>query len=155
MDYCCCGNYSIPSSSPSFFTLQKPLDVSVCQVQAFDLNRALEIEPGFLEEEHDHEHDESVGSIAVVEPGAINGEKLNRWLSNLLQTQGPNIFRMKGILNIDGEDDRFVFQGVHMLFDGRADRPWKSDETRKNELVFIGRDLDAEQLKKDFQACLA
>ncbi len=128
---------------------------AILGVQAFDLNRALEIEPGFLEEEHDHEHDESVGSIAVVEPGAINGEKLNRWLSNLLQTQGPNIFRMKGILNIEGEDDRFVFQGVHMLFDGKPDRPWKSDETRKNELVFIGRNLDAEQLKQDFQACLA
>ncbi|MEL6354191.1 MAG: GTP-binding protein [Cyanobacteria bacterium J06627_28] len=126
---------------------------SVLGVQAFDLTRALEIDPDFLGEDA-HEHDETVGSIALVEPGEINGEKLNDWLSNLLQTQGPDIFRMKGILNIQGEDQRFVFQGVHMLFDGRPDRLWKSDEDRKNELVFIGRNLDAAQLKEDFRACL-
>ncbi len=125
----------------------------VLGVQAFDLTRALEIDPDFLGEEA-HEHDETVGSVALVESGEINGQKLNSWLSKLLQTQGPDIFRMKGILNIQGEDQRFVFQGVHMLFDGRPDRQWKPDETRKNELVFIGRNLDAEQLKKDFQACL-
>jgi G3E family GTPase len=85
----------------------------------------------------------------------VDGEKLNAWLSELLRTQGPDIFRMKGILNIAGEENRFVFQGVHMIFDGRPDRPWKPNETPKNELVFIGRNLDAEQLKQDFIACLA
>ena len=126
---------------------------AILGVNAFDLNRALEIDPRFLEEEA-HEHDETVGSLALVESGAIDGPKLNEWLSHLLQTQGPDIFRMKGILNIAGEDLRFVFQGVHMLFDGRPDRPWKADETRKNELVFIGRNLDVTQLQKDFRACL-
>ena len=128
---------------------------SILGVQAFDLDRALELEPGFLTEEHDHEHDESVSSIAIVEPGALDGEKLNEWLSILLRTQGTDIFRMKGILNIAGEDRRFVFQGVHMLFDGRPDRFWKASETRKNELVFIGRNLDADRLREDFRACLA
>jgi G3E family GTPase len=122
-------------------------------VKAFDLNRALEIDPRFLEEEA-HEHDETVGSVALVETGAVDGNKLNQWLSHLLQTQGPDIFRMKGILNIADEDRRFVFQGVHMLFDGRPDRPWKADEPRKNELVFIGRSLNVIQLQKDFRSCL-
>jgi len=71
-----------------------------------------------------------------------------------LRTQGPDIFRMKGILNLAGEDCRFVFQGVHMLFDGKRDRPWKSDAERKNELVFIGRNLDEAKLREDFRACL-
>jgi G3E family GTPase len=88
-----------------------------------------------------------------VEPGSIDGEKLNTWLSGLLQTKGPDIFRMKGILNIAGESDRFVFQGVHMLFEGKPDRPWKVGETPKNELVFIGRNLDAAELKASFLAC--
>jgi G3E family GTPase len=61
---------------------------------------------------------------------------------------------MKGILTIAGEDLRFVFQGVHMLFDGKADRPWRPDETRKNELVFIGRNLNELELKDGFRACL-
>ncbi|MGM3308351.1 CobW family GTP-binding protein [Anabaena sp. WFMT] len=122
-------------------------------VQAFNLDRALEIDPNFLGEDA-HVHDESVYSVALVEKGAIDGEKLNAWMTNLLSTQGTDIFRMKGILNIAGEDNRFVFQGVHMIFDGRPDRPWKTSETRKNELVFIGRNLDESKLKQDFLACL-
>ena len=126
---------------------------SVLGVRAFDLDRALEIDPEFLGEDA-HEHDESVFSFAIIESGEVNLEKLNNWLTELLQTQGPNIFRMKGILNIAGENNRFVFQGVHMIFDGKPDRPWKAEETRKNELVFIGRNLDAGKLRQDFQACL-
>ena len=122
-------------------------------VQAFDLDRALEIDPEFLNETA-HEHDETVKSFAIVESGELDGQKLNDWLSNLLQTKGVDIFRMKGILNITGEDLRFVFQGVHMLFDGKPDRPWKEGETRKNELVFIGRNLDEAQLREDFKQCL-
>ncbi|OKH52324.1 cobalamin biosynthesis protein CobW [Calothrix sp. HK-06] len=124
-------------------------------VKAFDLERALEIEPEFLTEEHDHEHDETVTSVALVEKGALDGEKLNAWLSELLQTQGTDIFRMKGILNIEGEDERFVFQGVHMLFEGKPDRAWKESETRKNELVFIGRNLNEAKLKADFLSCIS
>lgn len=122
-------------------------------VKAFNLDRALEIDPEFLGEDA-HEHDETVYSVALVAEGALDGEKLNNWLGKLLQTQGPDIFRMKGILNIAGEDDRFVFQGVHMIFEGKPDRPWKEGETRKNELVFIGRNLDETKLKQDFLACL-
>ncbi len=122
-------------------------------VKAFDLNRALEIEPDFLGE-HNHEHDETVTSIAILESGAIDGNKFSDWIGELLRTQGPNIFRTKGILNMVGENKRFVFQGVHMLFDGRPDRAWKATETPKNELVFIGRNLNATQLTEDFRKCL-
>jgi G3E family GTPase len=126
---------------------------AVLGVGAFDLERALEIDPEFLGEDA-HEHDETVGSIALVESGELDGQKLNEWMGALLQTQGPDIFRMKGILNIAGEDDRFVFQGVHMIFDGQRDRPWKPTEERKNELVFIGRNLDENQLRAGFRSCL-
>ncbi|MFM7427881.1 MAG: CobW family GTP-binding protein [Elainella sp.] len=126
---------------------------SILGVGAFDLSRALEVDPNFLSEDA-HEHDETVGSVAIAESGTLAFERLNAWISDLLRNQGSDIFRMKGILNLEGEDSRFVFQGVHMLFDGRADRPWKPNETRKNELVFIGRNLDEAQLKADFRACL-
>ena len=126
---------------------------AVLGVGAFDLTRALNIDPDFLNETA-HEHDATVGSVSLVEAGAVDGEKINLWLGELLRNQGADIFRMKGILHIEGEDHRFVFQGVHMLFDGQRDRLWKPDEIRKNELVFIGRNLDAIQLKAMFQACL-
>ncbi len=126
---------------------------TILGVGGFDLSHALVIDPDFLGEEA-HQHDESVGSIALVSSGAMNIDKIDAWLSKLLPTQGQNIFRMKGILNIHQQDRRFVLQGVHMLMDGKPDREWRVDEERKNELVFIGRDLDEAQLRKDFNKCL-
>ena len=61
---------------------------------------------------------------------------------------------MKGIIAVRGEAQRFVFQGVHMLFDGRPDRPW-GDAPRASSLVFIGRNLDRQELHNGLAACLA
>ena len=102
----------------------------------------------------DHEHDEEVTSVGIDVIGDLDKRRLNGWLSNLLQTQGTDIFRMKGVLSIKGESDRFVFQGVHMLFDGRPDRPW-GDHPRRNQMIFIGRNLDRAALTEAFTACLA
>jgi G3E family GTPase len=126
---------------------------SILGVKAFDLKNALSIDPAFLDESA-HEHDETVFSISIVEPGVVNSDKLTAWLNQLVQIQGQNIFRMKGILNVDDEDRRFVLQGVHMLLEGRPGRPWRSDELRRNEMVFIGRELPEVELKGGFQSCL-
>jgi G3E family GTPase len=123
-------------------------------VQAFDLKNALSIDPEFLDEAA-HDHDESVYSIAITEPGSIDSDKLNRWLYQLVQARGADIFRIKGILDVDHADRRFVFQGVHMTLDGRPGKPWRPGETRRNELVFIGRNLDEAELRSDFQSCMA
>jgi G3E family GTPase len=125
---------------------------SVLGVQAFNLDQALAIDPNFLGEEA-HEHDDTVGSIAITVPGELDVNQFQQWIGELLRTQGPDIFRTKGILNIAGQPDRYVFQGVHMVFDGKFDRAWGS-AARKNELVFIGRNLDAAQLNAGFKACL-
>ncbi|MBD2152315.1 GTP-binding protein [Pseudanabaena sp. FACHB-1277] len=126
---------------------------AVLGVGAFELDRALQIDPEFLGEDA-HEHDETVTSLAIVESGELYLPKVNAWIGELLREQGADIFRMKGILNIKGIDERFVFQGVHMLFDGTRDRLWHPNEHRQNELVFIGRNLDAAKLKSDFLACM-
>jgi hypothetical protein len=102
----------------------------------------------------DHEHDEEVTSVGIVLDGDLDLAKMNRWLRDVLTKMGPDIFRMKGILSIEGEENRFVFQGVHMLFDGRPDRPW-GNEPRHNSLIFIGRNLNRQQLNAGFKACLA
>ncbi|ACK64940.1 cobalamin synthesis protein P47K [Rippkaea orientalis PCC 8801] len=122
-------------------------------IKAFDLNYALEVDPNFLSEDA-HEHDSSISSVSLVELGELDLQKVSNWIGELLRTQGTDIFRMKGILNIQGMAERFVFQGVHMLVDAQPDRPWKPQETRKNELVFIGRNLDEMKLKEEFRACL-
>lgn len=101
-----------------------------------------------------HEHDETVNSVAIVEERPVDVRRLNTWLSSLLRDRGPDIYRMKGILNVAGQERRFVFQGVHMLFDGRPDREWRLGEPRLNQLVFIGRHLNADELREGFRVCL-
>ena len=87
--------------------------------KAFDLNNILAIEPGFLLDDA-HQHDEAVTSVAIVEPGKVDSVLFNRWLQQLVQADGRNLYRMKGILNLDDEDRRFVVQGVHMTLKGTA-----------------------------------
>jgi G3E family GTPase len=103
---------------------------------------------------HGHEHDESVESVGIESTGALNLQKLNQWISWLLRERGTDIFRSKGILNIANRDERFVFQGVHMLFEAKSDRNWKPAEKRKNQLIFIGRNLDRQELYQGFNDCL-
>ena len=100
-----------------------------------------------------HEHDDEVGSFAIEVVGDVDPNKLNEWLSTLLRENGVDIFRMKGFISIANEPNRFVFQGVHMLFDGQPDKPW-GDSERRNQLVFIGRNLDEAAIRQGFEACL-
>ena len=93
-------------------------------------------------------------SVGIVLEGDLDYKKLNKWMSELLQSKGQDIFRMKGVLSIKGDPQRFVFQGVHMLFDGRPDRPW-GKTPRSNKLIFIGRNLIREELTNGFKSCLA
>ncbi len=100
-----------------------------------------------------HEHDDEVGSIAIERDGDVDVEKLNAWIGKLLSERGVDIFRMKGFISLAGESRRFVFQGVHMLVDGQPDREW-GDAPRRNQLVFIGRNLDEQSMREGFDACL-
>jgi len=102
----------------------------------------------------EHHHHAEVASVGIVQDGDLDETKLNAWLQKVLAEQGPDIFRMKGILSIKGDPHRFVFQGVHMMFDGRPDRLWGS-EPRTNKLIFIGRKLDRQLLVDGFRKCLA
>ena len=100
-----------------------------------------------------HEHDDEVGSFSIEKDGDLDGQKLQAWISKLLREKGVDIFRMKGFLSIAGESNRLVFQGVHMIFSGKPDRPWGS-LPRRNQLVFIGRNLNEKEMRKDFEDCL-
>ena len=100
-----------------------------------------------------HEHDDEVGSFSIEKDGDLDGQKLQAWISKLLRDKGVDIFRMKGFLSIAGESNRLVFQGVHMIFSGKPDRPWGS-LPRRNQLVFIGRNLNEKEMRRDFEDCL-
>jgi G3E family GTPase len=101
-----------------------------------------------------HHHEDDISSIGISDPRPLDPVKLNQWLDYLLKTRGQDIFRMKGVLNVKGEDRRQVFHGVHMMFDAQAERPWGT-APRENRLVFIGRGLDRAELEAGFESAVA
>lgn len=131
-----------------------PLD-HVLNRGAFDLERVLEIEPDFLDEEHDHEHDDHVTSFSLVAEQPLDPRKFLPWVQMITQRFGMDILRMKGILSFKDDDDRFVVQAVHMLLEGDHQRPWKDNEPRVSRLVFIGRNLPKEVIEDGFMKCRA
>jgi len=102
---------------------------------------------------HQHRHEEDVTSVGVNQPGELDGKRLNEWIGGLLAKKGPDIFRCKGVLAVRGSDQKLVFQGVHMMFDAKFDQPW-GETPRHNLFVFIGRNLNREELVSGFQSCL-
>jgi G3E family GTPase len=113
-------------------------------------------QPHEFEDEHyfnaGHTHDDEVSSVAFEFPGELDAGRFDAWLSVLLQTEGANLYRMKGILAFAGDPRRMHFQGVHMLFDSEPGSPW-GDAPRHNRLVFIGKHLDREFLEGALQQC--
>jgi G3E family GTPase len=134
-------------------TEQCKLDLShVVGVGAFDLQRALEIDPLFLSDTA-HVHDSTITSVGVEIKEPLDEQKLDDWLRKLVRERGTDIFRMKGILSVKGRDEQVVMQGVHMILDGIVGRPWSGP--RSSRFVFIGRNLDRADLTQGFAGCVA
>ena len=111
-------------------------------IGSFDLERTLEMDPEFLDTESEHEHDQRVTSTSARFEGELNVNKLERWIGELMRDKGEDLFRYKGVLAVKGMEQKFVFQGVHMLFGGDFSEDiglWKEGETRECRFVFIGR----------------
>jgi G3E family GTPase len=123
-------------------------------IQAFDLKRVLEFEPEFLDDpDAEHEHDERVKSTSVKVSKEVNVMMLERWIQRLITEDGANLYRYKGVIAVKGMDEKFVFQGVGMLFSGKFEGRWKPNEKRDSRFVFIGKNLDLELLNMGFEAC--
>ncbi|WP_298873541.1 GTP-binding protein [uncultured Bradyrhizobium sp.] len=145
---------------------------------AFDLDRILDIEPSFLEaDDHDHDHDhhhhhdhdhhhhdhghglkhyhdEDMQSLSLKTDKPLDPNVFMPWLQNLVQVEGGKILRSKGILAFHDDDDRYVFQGVHMMLEGNHQRKWKDGEKRESRLVFIGRELPEKAIREGFESCI-
>ncbi|WP_456617382.1 MULTISPECIES: CobW family GTP-binding protein [unclassified Bradyrhizobium] len=143
---------------------------------AFDLDRILDIEPDFLNaDDHDHDHDhhhghdhhhhdhghglkhyhdEDMQSLSLKTDKPLDPNVFMPWLQNLVQVEGGKILRSKGILAFHDDDDRYVFQGVHMMLEGNHQRKWKDGEARESRLVFIGRELPEQAIREGFESCI-
>lgn len=103
---------------------------------------------------HDHVHDSAVSSVSIVSEGTIDLDEVDDWLERLIEENGDDLYRMKGVLSVSDSEERYVFQGVHSILDGCPGKTWEPNEKRMNKLVFIGRNLDEAALRKGFKGCL-
>jgi G3E family GTPase len=124
-------------------------------LNAFNLARMLENVPDFLDEDSEHTHNEHLTSVSFSTDAPLDATKFQTWVGHILQSQGVNLLRTKGILSYKGEDRRFAFQAVHMIADGDFVAPWKDGEKRSSKIVFIGRDLNRPALRRGFESCAA
>jgi len=141
-------------------TLKDELTIDLNQIlgiKAFDLDAILKMEPTFLTDEGtDHVHNPNVNSFTMKYEGDVDFDKLQIWLDKIITNYSNDIFRMKGILAVKDFEEKFVFQGVHMIFKLAPADTWKKTEKRESILVFIGRKMKdhEEEFNKDFKKCL-
>ena len=102
---------------------------------------------------HHHNHLQDIDTVCIERPGDLDGLKVSIWFRSVIGEFGDKILRMKSILNLKGDPDQFLLQGVHWDFEGRPGRAWGADEERINRLVFIGRTLDPKKFTEGFEKC--
>lgn len=149
---------SINRLAPIIHTQNSRVDLDeIIGIKGFSLDRVLEADSEFLKDEQDHLHDQTVSSVGIECPGECDQVRLNEWIAKLLMERGTDIFRTKGVLAVKGSDQKFVFQGIHMIFGGQPQEPWPPGppSERLNQLVFIGRNLNRAELESGFKSTLA
>ena len=124
-------------------------------INSFSLERVLEFDAGFLDTDAEHQHDDSVTSVGFRHTDPMNVSDLQNWISDLIETKANDLLRYKGVINVIGMNQRFVFQGVHMIFCGVFTTDWEDDEIRESRFVFIGKNLNHAELTEGFLACKA
>ncbi len=130
----------------------------ILDVRGFNLNAALEIEPGFLAGAH-HHHDDRIGSVVFRADRDFDGAKLQDFIGGIVRVFGDDLMRYKGVMAVDDLPYRVILQGVHMLMGASPGQPWltepgESPEPRVSTLVFIGRDLPRDIITLGLQQCL-
>jgi G3E family GTPase len=126
----------------------------VLDIRGFNLNAILELDPEFLVDSH-HEHHDEVESFVFRSAKPFDGDKLEQFLSGMIQVYGPDLLRYKGVLWMKGKPNRVVFQGVHMMMGGDMGKPWAKGEKKESTLVFIGKKLPKDLFIAGLEQCLA
>ena len=126
----------------------------ILDIRGFNLNAILELDPEFLADTH-HEHHDEVESFVFRSEKPFHGEKLEQFLSGMIQVYGPDLLRYKGVLWMKGNPRRVVFQGVHMMMGGDMGKPWTKAEKKESVLVFIGKKLPKDLFLAGLEECLA
>lgn len=120
-------------------------------IGAFDLERTMAADPEWLDKE-DFGHDPELESVALEVPGTVDIDAFREWLTELVDTRGPDLYRLKGIVAVAGDSRQHVLQGVHKLYEFRAGDQWGRAEPG-TKVVLIGRELERGRLLAQLTAC--
>lgn len=135
-------------------------DVTAGQVldrNGFDLDRIEDQLPPDTDHDHDHSgHIDKTGitSVSLTSADPLDADLLEEWLQDLLARHGTDILRTKGILSIAGDNRKLALQAVNMMLEGDFIGAW-GPEQRISRIVFIGRNLDRNNLYQAFRKCRA
>lgn len=126
---------------------------AVLNRHGFDLERVeAQLPPESDSHDHDHIDETGITSVSLTCEVPLDAASLEAWLQELLARQGGDILRTKGVLSVLGEDRKLILQAVNMMMEGDYGGDW-GDVARLSRLVFIGRNLKADELNAGFQNC--
>ncbi len=98
---------------------------------------------------HAHRHDRHIGSFCVVRDRPVSPGTLEAFLAALAERAGPNLLRVKGLVNVAGHPETpAVVQGVQQVFDETDWLPGWPGGDRRTRLVFIGWMLDEDGVRR-------
>lgn len=110
--------------------------------------------------EHDHHHDPNrhdarISSFCMTVDAPIPWDAFVTWMEMLITTQGENLLRIKGILNVTGEPNPVAVHGVQHLFHPPVGLPEWPDDDHRSKIVFITRDIGRKVIEDTFHAFVA
>lgn len=127
---------------------------AVLDINGFELDAILSIEPDFLDAGAHHHHHDDIGSFVYRAEQAFDRERFEQAIEQLVGEFGDDLLRYKGVLYLKDEPLRGVLQGVHRLLGATMDTEWPAGMARASTLVFIGRDLPCAHFQRSLDACL-
>ena len=105
--------------------------------------------------EHHHDpnrHDARISSFCMIVDEPIPWDGFVTWIEMLITTQGENLLRIKGILNVEGEPNPVAVHGVQHLFHPPVGLPEWPDDDHRSKIVFITRDIGRKVIEDTFMA---
>jgi G3E family GTPase len=105
---------------------------------------------------HDHaaqdvnRHDDRIRATCLTFDEPIDWEAFSLWMGSLARYRGEDLLRVKGILNVAGEERPVAVHGVQHVFHPPARLPHWPSEDRRSRLVLITRDMDRAFLEESY-----
>lgn len=126
----------------------------ILALKGFDLDALLNFSPNFMTNQS-HSHNNDITSFVYQTELPFDGQRIIGVINAIINNYGKDLLRYKGILNIATSNNKRIYQGVHSTFSDTIGNPWKANEFRYSVIVFIGRKLEKDRIKRMIDLCIA